>query len=104
MKISPRPKDLITVDTSAITPVKNADFVVQKFFAAETTTTTTTTTTQKRGKRKSGSANPPQASLLKSTPGSARTDLLKNVALLKRIADKKLNVVIVPEGFVGEDL
>jgi len=99
MKISPRPKDLITVDTSAITPVKNPDFVVQKFFAAETTTMA-----QKRGKRKSGSANPPQASLLKSTPGSARTDPLKNGALLKRIADKKLNVVIVPEGFVGEDL
>jgi len=98
MKISPRPKDLITVDTSAITPVKNPDFV-QKFFAAETTTMA-----QKRGKRKSGSANPPQASLLKSTPGSARTDPLKNGALLMRIADKKLNVVIVPEGFVGEDL
>jgi hypothetical protein len=43
---------------------------------------------------------PSAASLLKTPPGSARTDPVKNCQILRRVAEKKVNVIIVPEGFV----
>ena len=99
---SPRPKDLITVDTSAITPVKNLDFGASE---ADLKLSPTARPRKRKLSSKSVPATIPksaaQMSLLKTRPGSARTDPEKNFQVLRRVTDRKeVNVVIVPEGFV----
>ena len=97
---SPRPKDLITVDTSAITPVKNLDPEVDLKMSPAARPRKRKLSSKSVPATIPKSAVPVQMSLLKTQPGSARTDPEKNIRVLRRVTEKKVNVVIVPEGFV----
>ena len=116
--VSPRPKDLITVDTSAITPAKNPEMNPESSGRPDQTMLTVVKNRKRKFSSKSICVSNVQNSLLLKSQqhrsastdlpvricqsGSARTDPQKNCQTLRRAADKRVNVVIVPEGFVGD--
>ena len=92
-EIEPRPKDLITVDTSAITPVKNSNSnLVRNQLVPKTKLNS-----GKIAKKRSSSTSAATNSLLKTNLSSARANSMKTLKMLKPVS-----VVIVPEGFIGD--
>jgi hypothetical protein len=113
--VSPRPKDLITVDTSAITPAKNPETNPDSSGRLDQLMLMKVVKNRKRKfssksssgcdsllKSHSGSGHQTDLPVRICHSGSARTDPMKNCQTLRRAADKRVNVVIVPEGFVGD--